>query len=450
MRQVITIETSSLGDRSYIVHDGSVALVVDPPRDVDRIVDAAAEAGVEIVHIVETHLHNDYVSGGLTLSRITGATYSHAADEDLAFEHNPIRGGDEIKVGQLTVEVVHTPGHTQHHLSYVVHGDGEPPAAFTGGSLLLGSVGRTDLLGEDLTEELTRAQFRTAQTLADLLPDDAEINPTHGFGSFCASASSGEESDGSLRREREINLAFTAESEDAFVDRLLSGLSDHPAYYAHMAPMNRAGASAVDLSPVEPVDPAELKRRIHRGEWVVDLRDRVAYAGDHLTGTIGIQLADGFSNYLGWLIPWGTPLTLLADSADDLGKAQRQLARIGIDRPGTSDGGVEAHADEDRSEYRVVDFTDVAEARDDDGVVVLDVRRDDEWSQGHIEDAVHIPIHQIVERMDEAPDAQLWVHCASGFRASIAASLLARAGHDVVLINDDYGNAAEAGIPIVD
>lgn len=449
MRTVLIIETSSLGDRSYLVHDGSVALVVDPPRDIDRLLTAADDAGVQIIHIVETHVHNDYVSGGLTLARATGATYSHAADEYLAFDHHPISGGDELKVGQLTVEVVHTPGHTPHHLGFVVHADGQPPAAFTGGSLLLGSVGRTDLLGDDVAEALTRAQFRTAQSLADLLPDDTEIHPTHGFGSFCASASSGEESDGTLRREREINLALTAESEDAFVDQLLAGLSDHPAYYAHMAPMNRAGAAAVDLSPVQPVDPAELKRRIHRGEWVVDLRNRVAYAGDHLTGTIGIQLADGFSNYLGWLIPWGMPLTLLAESADDLAEAQRQLVRIGIDRPGTSDGGVDAHPPQDRSAYRVVDFTDVAEARGDEGVVVLDVRRDDEWAQGHIEDAVHMPIHQIVERMDEAPAGQLWVHCASGFRASIAASLLARAGHDVVLIDDDYAHAADAGVPLV-
>ena len=450
MRTTLTLETPSLGDRSYIVHDGERAVVVDPPRDIDRVLDAVEDAGVSVELIVETHLHNDYVSGGLTLSRVTGATYGHAAAEDLRFDHRGLAGGDEITVGSLRIEVVHTPGHTPHHLTYVIHADGQPPAAFTGGSLLLGTVGRTDLVGEDVTEELTRSQYRSARLLGDRLPDDAEILPTHGFGSFCASASSDEDSDGTMACERQVNLALTAPSEDDFVEQLLAGLSDHPAYYVHMAPVNLAGPSPIDLSPPAPVDVAELRRRIHRGEWVVDLRARTAYASDHVAGTVGIELADGFSTYLGWLIPWGTPVTLLGDSAEEVAQAQRQLVRIGIDRPaGASTEPIEGWPEADRRRYDVVDFGDVVEGRSHDGVVVLDVRRDDEWSAGHIEGAAHIPIHEILRRLDEVPDGQLWVHCASGFRASIVASLLDRTGRDVVLIDDEYDNAEKVGLPIV-
>ncbi len=446
---VITLDTPSLGDRSYLAHDGTNALVVDPQRDIDRVLDAAEAAGLTISHIVETHLHNDYVSGGLALSRVTGAEYIHAADEKLRFDHTPVGDGHRFEVGSLQVEVLHTPGHTPHHLSFVVrHGD-DPPAAFTGGSLLYGTVGRTDLVDTDLTDELTRAQFQSARRLADALPPDTQIYPTHGFGSFCASAKSDGESDGTLATEQEINLAFTIDDEDQFVERLVEGLTAYPRYYAQMGPMNKAGATPTDLSPPTEVDPVELARRIHRGEWVVDLRQRRVFASDHVTGTIGIELEDAFSTYLGWLIPWATPLTLLGDTIDQVGEAQRQLIRIGIDRPqGAATGSPDDWADPtDRRSYPVVTFAELAEMGALDGVI-LDVRRPDEHCDGHIDGSVHLPLDELLGRIDEVADTRLWVHCASGFRANIAASLLDRAGHDVGLIDDAFDQAGEAGLTI--
>ncbi len=445
---VITIETPSLGDRSYLVHDGAVALVVDPQRDIDRVLDAAEAAGVTITHVAETHVHNDYVSGGLVLARTVGAAYVNAADEPVRFDHEPARDGDRFAVGSLDVEVVHTPGHTPHHLSYVVRSGGEPPAVFTGGSLLYGTVGRTDLISEALVDELTRSQFRSARKLADTLPDVTRVFPTHGFGSFCASAKSEGESDGTLGTERTVNVALTVDDEDDFVERLVAGLTPYPRYYAQMGPLNQAGAVPVDLSAPASVDPAELARRIHRGDWVVDLRQRRVFAAEHLAGTIGIELADPFSTYLGWLLPWGTPLTLLGDTADQVADAQRQLVRIGIDRPnGAATGGPDRWApDHDRRSYRAVEFGDVAASPD---VTLLDVRRDDERAGSHIEGSLHIPIQELTDRIDELPDMTLWVHCASGFRASIGASLLDRAGKDVVLIDDAYDNASDAGLSVV-
>ena len=438
--EIVTIETPSLGDRSYLVHDGSAALVIDPQRDIDRVVTAAEEAGVQITHIAETHLHNDYVSGGLVLARRYSAEYLHAEAESVRFDHTPVADGDRFTVGELSVEVVHTPGHTPHHLSYVVrHGD-DAPAAFTGGSLLLGSVGRTDLISPDATDELTRAQHRSARRLASELPDETRILPTHGFGSFCSSASSEGESDGSLKTEREVNVALTVDDEDEFVERLVTGLTAYPRYYAHMAPLNMAGANTVDLSPPAPVDPVELGRRIHRGEWVIDLRDRRAFAAEHLQGTIGVELGDPFATYLGWLLPWGMPITLLGDSAAQVAGAQRQLARIGIDRPAgaaTGDGPGAWAPDVDRSAYPTTDFGSL---EDHEGTV-LDVRRPDEREDGALDGSVHIPLDELLDRLDDLPDDTLLVHCASGFRASIAASLLDRAGRDVVLVDDSFENA---------
>jgi glyoxylase-like metal-dependent hydrolase (beta-lactamase superfamily II)/rhodanese-related sulfurtransferase len=441
---VITIETPSLGDRTYLVHDGALALVVDPQRDERRVLAVAEEAGVRIACVVETHVHNDYVSGGLVLTRRTGATYVHASDEPLTFEHLGVGDSDRFDVGELSVEAVATPGHTPHHLSYVVrHGD-DPPAVFTGGSLLYGSVGRTDLISAGVTEELTRAQFRSARRLADLLPDDTRVYPTHGFGSFCSSTSVEAETDGTLGSEKGINVALTIDDEDDFVRRLVEGLSAYPAYYAHMDPLNRAGGGPVDLSPPRPVDSVELARRLHAGEWVVDLRDRRAFAADHVVGTIGIELNDSFSTYLGWLIPWGMPVALLAETAEQVAEAQRQLVRIGIDRPaGAADGGVDRWGhDQDRRSYGVITFADVAET---DGRV-LDVRRPDERVDEHVVDSLHIPLPELLDRLDELPDEPLLVHCATGFRASIATALLDRAGRRVALIDDDAGNAAAAGL----
>ncbi len=445
---VITIETPSLGDRTYIVHDGSVGLVIDPQRDIDRVLEHAASAGVDITHVAETHVHNDYVSGGLTLARVTGATYLHAADEPLRFDHHAVRDGDVIDVGTMRVEVRHTPGHTPHHLSYIVTSEGAAPAAFTGGSMLYGTVGRTDLISSEATDELTHAQYRSVHALADSLTDDTMIYPTHGFGSFCASASSDEESDGTLATERTANIALTAASEQRFVEQLIAGLDAFPKYYAQMGPINTAGATAIDLSAPADVDPVELARRIHRGEWVVDLRGRRDFAASHIAGTIGIELGSSFSTYLGWLLPWGMPVTLLADSREEIAEAQRQLARIGVDRPaGAANGPHDTWApDADRSRYDVIAF---AGLRDVEHPSVLDTRRNGEYAESHLDGSTHIPLHELLDRLDEVPDGRFFVHCQSGYRASIAASLLDRAGHDAVLIDDDFEHAADSGITLI-
>lgn len=448
--QVETIETPELGDRSYVVaDDDGAALVIDPQRDLDRVEHLLAERGWRCVLVAETHLHNDYVSGGLELARRSGAMYAVAAEDTVAFDRRPVRDAEKLTVGTLTVTVLATPGHTQHHLSYLVRDNAGASAVFTGGSLLYGSVGRTDLVAGDRTESLTRSQFRSARRLAEL-PEATEVFPTHGFGSMCSAGGSSGATASTIGAEKGVNMALTQTDEDRFVAELIAGLTAYPAYYAHMSGRNAEGGAPADLSPPELVNPDELAKRIAAGEWVVDLRDRTAFAAAHLTGSIGFALGPQFATYLGWVIPWGIALTLIAESPEQVSDAQRQLVRIGIDRPaGAATGGIDqlAAATEIRG-YPRVTFADLAAKLEQEAVVVLDVRRDDERASGGIAGSRHIPLHSLLGRLEEVPVGELWVHCAAGFRASIAASLLDRAGRDVVLIDDDWAHADGAGLPI--
>jgi len=236
------------------------------------------------------------------------------------------------------------------------------------------------------------------------------------------------------------------------VESLVAGLDAWPAYYARMAPANLAGPAAPDLSPPRPADAAELRRRIEAGEWVVDLRDRIAFAAGHVPGTFSIPMDHRFATYLGWMIPWGTPLTLLGDSPQQVAQAQRELARIGIDQlAAAATGRPEAWAGErGLASMRLAKFGDLAAAMGTRSgrPVVLDVRRRLEWEESHISGAVHIPLHELPGRLAELPPGEVWVHCESGYRSMLAASMLAARGRPVVGVNDDFANAAAAGIPL--
>jgi hydroxyacylglutathione hydrolase len=439
--QVSIIETSGLGDRSYVVTDGDTAVVVDPQRDIDRVLEAAG--GTRITHVLETHIHNDYVTGGLELSQTVDAEYVVPAGEDLGYRARRVRDGDIVDAGPIVLRVIHTPGHTEHHVSYELQGpDGNGVGVFTGGSLLFGSTGRTDLVGDDETEALTRAQYQSVRRLADEVPADAEVYPTHGFGSFC-SASAVEQDSSTIGRERGTNPALTKDEQD-FVDELLAELSAYPAYYAHMGVINSEGPAAVDLSNPTPVKADELRRRLESGEWVVDLRHRVAFAAGHLAGSLGFELSGSFVTYLGWLHPWGTALTLIAENDDQIADARRELARIGIDDISGA-AHIESVSSAVQRWYRVADFVALA-AAGIDAVVILDVRQADEFADSHITGAVNVPLHELPDRVGELPVGQIWVHCASGYRASIAASILDRNGRDVVLVDDEFGKAETLGL----
>jgi len=446
---VRTLETPSLGDRTYVVHDGEVAFVIDPQRDIDRVLEILEADGVRLTHVFETHIHNDYVTGGLALAQATGAAYLVNGEDEVSFDRTPIADGEVVAVGaRMRVRALATPGHTFTHLSYAVSDGDEPYAVFTGGSLLYGATGRPDLLGEEHTHALAHHQHASAHKLATELPDTAEVYPTHGFGSFC-SATQSDATSSTIGQEKSSNPVLT-QDEETYVRELLDGLGAWPAYYVHMSPANAAGPAAPDLSPAQEADAVELRRRIEAGEWVVDLRNRKAFAAGHAPGTFNFGLDGAFSTYLGWLIKWGTPVTLLGETPDDVATAQRELVRIGIDRPAAqATGDPHSWTTGELGSFPTATFADLADVRHHRPVVVLDVRRADEHASGAIAGAVNIAIHELPRRVADVPAGEVWVHCASGYRASVAASFIAAAGRTPVAIDDSFENAEKVGLHLV-
>jgi hydroxyacylglutathione hydrolase len=452
--EIATIETPELGDRSYAIFTGAGAVVVDPQRDIDRALSLLSDRGARLTHVVETHIHNDYVSGAAELCRATGATLVIPAGESVGYARQAIADGERIALGDVSLVARHTPGHTATHMTYLLEEDGRAVAAFTGGSMLLGSVGRTDLAGPWVTDRLSHLQHRSARRLSDELPDDAAILPTHGFGSLCSAGFPvGAADTADARHQRAENPALLMD-EDAFVARLVSGLDAFPRYYAYIAPRNREGAGKADLELPPISDARELAERAGAGEWVVDLRDRREFAARHLAGTLAFELSDPLTTYLGWLLPWGSPLSLMGRSRVDLAAARRALARIGIDRIaacGLTEGenGEDLWAGLSTHSYPVAGFLDLKPFIGSPGEVVVDVRLGGEWRQGHIAGAIHIPLHELPDRIDEVPAGRVWAHCAAGYRASVAGSLLARAGRTVMVVSDQFTNAVDAGFDIV-
>ncbi|OKH94643.1 MBL fold metallo-hydrolase [Streptomyces uncialis] len=457
---VDTLEFEGLGNRSYLAGGDATAVAVDPPRDIDQVIAAAARRGVRITHVAETHLHNDYVTGGLELARLTGAHYLVPAAAAVSFARTPVTDGDTVQVDEgLALRALATPGHTPHHTSYILEEDGRGVAAFTGGSLLIGGVGRPDLVEPRLTEQLARAQHASAHRLADTLADEVPVLPTHGFGSFCSSGSGAGGGASTIGAERLMNAALTRDV-DSFVTELLAGLDDVPAYYAHMGPANAAGPAPLDLTPPRPADAGELAARLAAGEWVVDLRDRVAFARGHLAGSLNFEEEGKLATYLAWLIPWGKPVTLLGSTPEQITRAQRELARVGIDRPAaaaTGDPRTWVREGETLAAFPRATFAGLAAARAADGedsgntdedVVVLDVRRDSERAAGYVAGSVHIPVHELRDRIAQVPPGAVWVHCAGGMRAAIAASLLDAAGRRVVAVDDGFDAAERAGLTV--
>jgi glyoxylase-like metal-dependent hydrolase (beta-lactamase superfamily II)/rhodanese-related sulfurtransferase len=454
--EVVSIDTPNLGDRSYVVGRGTSAIVVDPQRDLDRVQQVLDAKGWTPTHVLETHFHNDYVSGGLELARMTGADYVVPDGMSIAFDAVRVSDKAELDSDVALVRVLHTPGHTPNHMSFALTRAGQDVALFTGGSLLFGSVGRPDLLGPDLTEPLARAQWASMRRIAQEVSPTAAVYPTHGFGSFCsATATVGTAS--SLADQVASNPVFAVD-EETFVAELIGGLDAFPAYYAHMGPANQAGAGAIDLSLPQRATPEEIARRVAAGEWVVDLRERRVFAADHVRGTLSFDLRGNAVTYLGWMIDWGTPLTLLGADADEVTAMQRELVRIGIDRPvAYSVGGTAAWAGPEApvSSYPREDHAGMARAlQADPDLPMLDLRRRSEVEEGHVRGAKHVPLHELRGRVDEVTawaresGRPVWVYCGSGFRASIGASLLEAAGLSVVHVDDDFANAATAGLPL--
>lgn len=435
--------TPGLGDNSFLVVSGDEAALVDPQRDAWRFLAVAEQRHVAVRAVLETHVHNDYVSGAHEVRAATGAELVLPAAGGYAFTHRGAREGEEVRLGDLRIVAMDTPGHTFEHIAWLVYeGDSDVPVAvFTGGSLLVGSAGRTDLLGPDHTAELTSAQFATVRRLAGL-PDGTRLLPTHGAGSFCVSAMPSTARTSTLGEERRTNELLLAADQREFTAELSGELMAYPAYYPRMAPINRAGVPVLGQAPAVAALPVDAVRDlVGSGSVVVDARDREAFAVGHIPGALNIELNSGFGSYVGWVLTFDTPVVLVLPEpfGASAAEAATQLLRIGWQAPrGYLDGGMQAWVDDDGDtrSFPCVGPDQLCEAISSGGQPrLLDVRQPLEWGWGVLSGSQTIFVADLPGRLDEVPPGDpVWVICSNGHRAAIASSLLDAAGTPTVLV----------------
>ena len=439
--RVTQFRIEGLGHLSTLVVDeaAGVAAVVDPRRDVDLYLAAARADDVRITHVLETHLHNDYVSGGRDLAAITGATHVIGAGADLRHDHRPARDGEAFDVGSIRFQVLDTPGHTPEHVSYAVadlsRAD-EPFLIMTGGSMLVGAVGRTDLLGAGNARPYAALMYRSLHEV--LLPheDSVMVYPTHGAGSLCSTGIAST-SWSTIGYERRHDPLLAPMEVDAFARALLAGQPTFPRYFARMRPTNQAGPRLLGglVPAIPPLSGDALETALGRDALVVDAREPEAHALARIPGSLSIPAGSSFGTWLGWVVDADRPVVLLVADVADLDDLSRQALRIGFDSIlGYIDGGIRAWVDAGRAVQAgaALDVDGLAAEVGrglPDGPVVIDVRQASEYEAGHVPGSLHIGAGELPARLDELPrDRPIATICASGYRASVAASMLRAAG----------------------
>jgi hydroxyacylglutathione hydrolase len=453
-----------LGHLSTLIADDSAgeAAVVDPRRDVDVYLDAAREADLRITHVVETHLHNDYVSGGRDLAALTGARHVIGDGAGLAHPHGPVRDGDTFDVGRLRFVARDTPGHTPEHVAYAVadtaRGD-DPAILFSGGSLLVGAVGRTDLLGQEHADAYARAMYGSIHDVILSHEDHVVVHPTHGAGSLCATGIASSPST-TIGYERRHNQMLHAADVEAFVERLLRGQPAVPRYFARMRPTNQAGPALLGgrVPEPRPLSLEEARTALAGDAILVDLRPAADHAVAHAPGSVSIPLGPSFGTWLGWVVEPDRPIVLVLERAADWDEAIRQALRIGAEGSivGHLRGGFATWADaaEPLESSGRLTVDQLAERLDHGGAeapLVIDVRQAGEYATGHIPGSVHITAGSLQDRLAELPlDRPIAVVCASGFRSSIGASILRSGGfRDVSWVASGVPAWRASGRPVV-
>ena len=448
---------AKLAQTSYLIGCGRTgsAIVIDPNRDVEQYVRAADAEGVRITHVSETHIHADFISGARELAARTGATlylsdegdanwkYAYAADAGAVL----IRGGDQFTVGNVKIDVVHTPGHTPEHVSFLVTDTAaadQPIAIVTGDFVFVGDVGRPDLLEkaakiEGTMEQAARTLFRSLERFKGY-PDWLQVWPGHGAGSACGKGLSAVPHS-TVGYERRFNWALRHTNENAFVHDVLAGQPEPPKYFAEMKRINKEGPRVLQgFRRPERLALPQLAAALPSGAVVVDTRHSADYASRHIPGTINIPLNAAFTTWAGWLVPYNREFYLIVHEqcGHCIDEAVRSLAMIGLDRVGGyfGDGLVESWfaAGHERGRVPQITSADLAERLHRGEVHVVDVRGRTEWEAGHIPGVPNIPVGYLSDHLSEIPrDRPVVVHCQSGGRSAIAASVLHAHGHTNVI-----------------
>ncbi|HEV3512742.1 MAG TPA: rhodanese-like domain-containing protein [Candidatus Sulfotelmatobacter sp.] len=429
-----------LAHASYILASEGEAVVVDPQRDVDQYVKAAADRGLTIRHIFETHLHADFVSGHRELAARTGAKIYMGAQAGATFPHVPVSDGFELKFGQASVRVLETPGHTPESICLVVtdRGQSESPwAVLTGDTLFIGDVGRPDLSPRHTPAQLAGLLYDSLHQKLLTLADNVLVYPAHGAGSLCGKNMRAERSS-TIGTERLTNYALQIKSREEFIAQLTSHLPARPEYFAKDAEINRAGAAALsELPPLRAIAPAELDKMLHEGEIALDVRPGDEFAAGHVPGSVNIPLSGQFASWAGTVLGLSSHPVLIAAAEAQVEEARVRLARVGIEvLDGNLAGGVAAwqQAGLPLATVAQIDVQELSSRLPTGKLQVLDVRREPEWETAHIADATWWPLDNFKVSPPEIDhDVPLAVHCKGGYRSMIASSLLQRAGFRHVL-----------------
>jgi rhodanese-related sulfurtransferase len=430
---LIPLVDEGLGNSAYLVNLGDGrALVVDVSRDLRAVHAAAAKRGLTVAFAADTHLHADFLSGAYQLRADGDATVLASAAGHREFAHTGLHDGDEVDLGGLRLRALLTPGHTHEHISFLLLDGDREVGVFTGGSLIVGSAARTDLVSDERTDELTRAQYASLRRLATL-PGDVQVWPTHGAGSFC-SAPPGSERTSTIATELATNPLLQAPDEDSFVRKLLGSLGSYPPYFRRLAEINRLGPPLLDGEPTPPAMSADaVSAALADGAVLVDTRPVDHFATAHIRGAISIPLRPVFASWLGWLTPSARPLIVVRDQDQDLAEIAWQAAKIGYDNiVGELSGGMDAWASAGNDEARIP----LLAAGELDGRRVLDIRQRAEYLDGHVPGALHVELGDIPRRAADIPDEPTVVMCGHGERAMGAASLLEAAGHRDLVVLD--------------
>jgi hydroxyacylglutathione hydrolase len=431
-----------LAQASYMVGSGGEAAVVDPRRDVDEYIEEAHAQGLTIRHVIETHLHADFVSGHRELAERTGAKIYFGARAGAAFEHVAVSDGDEIRMGKVRLRFLETPGHTPESVSVVVYDlekSEQPESVLTGDTLFIGDVGRPDLLGARVSAgELASQLYDSLHGKLLKLPDSVAVYPAHGAGSLCGRNISSETSS-TIGQQRQFNYALRPMARKEFVALVTTDLPEAPEYFSRDARLNREGpGSLASLPTPAALSPDEVERRCAAGALVLDARAAAEYGNGHVAGSLHIGLGGQFASWAGTLVSPESPIVLVVEDEALIVQTRTRLARVGLENvTGYLSGGIRAWDASGRALARTEQIgVDELRARLEEGedLAVLDVRRPGEWQTGHIKQAVLMPLHELAKRaaaLDrEHPVAAI---CAGGYRSSTATSVLERLGfHKIV------------------
>ena len=448
MATITPIVDDGLGNSAYLVDLGDRrALMLDPSRDPSPYLAAAERRGLAIAYVAETHLHADFVSGSRELA-VQGAQVLAAAAGGIEFPHRGLVDGEEVDLGGLRLRALATPGHTPEHLSYLLLDGSRPVALFSGGSLLVGAMARTDLIAPERTEELARALWRSLQERIVHLPDDLCVYPTHGAGSFC-SAPAGAARTTTIGAEKAANPLLAVPDEDAFVKALLGGLGSYPSYFLRMRKVNRVGPDVYGPEPpaLAALSVEQVSRLLDAGAILVDVRPVERSAAGHVSGGLAIPLRPAFASWLGWLADPDRPLVFVVDPDQDRADLVRQALKVGYQHlAGELTGGVAAWKAAGKP-VRQIPLVSAAEVVGP----VLDVRQDAEFEEGHVPGARHVELGALPLKIADLEDGgSVTVMCGHGERAMTGASLLARAGRSQVAVAvggpDDWAAAHDRAL----